>query len=79
MLWGTWQDPPPPSLLDEVRWLNEVSLSVADGKGWNIVFDREPAKVSQENMTNLHTESPDFSHFIHYQIVYTTLTTDMCF
>ena len=25
---------------------DEVSLSVADGRGWNIIFDVEPAKVS---------------------------------
>ena len=24
---------------------DEVSLSVADGRGWNIIFDIEPAKV----------------------------------
>ena len=24
----------------------EVSLSVADGRGWNIIFDIEPARVS---------------------------------
>ena len=39
---------------------DEVSPSEADGKGWNIVLDREPAKVSEENMTNLHIGSPDF-------------------
>ena len=25
---------------------DEVSLHVADGKGWNIIFDKEPTKVS---------------------------------
>ena len=25
---------------------NEVSLCVADGRGWNIIFDTEPTKVS---------------------------------
>ena len=28
---------------------DEVSLCVADGKGWNIMFDREPLEVMSDH------------------------------
>ena len=41
---------------------DEVSLRVADGKGWNIIFDKEPTKVSLYSCSSIFIYEYAFLH-----------------